>query len=127
MTDHLKAPTHLVSPQVLVPHVCITVCALDEFYIYSVKLELATVVPIVKQRGLFGWICVSLLGLVHRMTRAPTIVSFVVDAGGELAAKDATRATSKGPGDTCFCPRVSAPLGLAGPHLALSVDPGRQS
>ena len=127
MTDHLKAPTHLVSPQVLAPHVCITVCALDEFYIYSVKLELATVVPIVKQRGLFGWICVSLLGLVHRMTRAPTIVSFVVDAGGELAAKDATRATSKGPGDTCFCPRVSAPLGLAGPHLALSVDPGRQS
>ena len=81
MTDHLKAPTHLVSPQVLAPHVCITVCALDEFYIYSVKLELATVVPIVKQRGLFGWICVSLLGLVHRMTRAPTIVSFVVDAG----------------------------------------------
>ena len=84
MTDHLKAPTHLVSPQVLAPHVCITcitVCALDELYIYSVKLELATVVPIVKQRGLFGWICVSLLGLVHRMTRAPTIVSFVVDAG----------------------------------------------
>ena len=50
-------------------------------FTYSVKLELATVVPIVKQRGLFGWICVSLLGLVHRMTRAPTIVSFVVDAG----------------------------------------------
>ena len=94
-------------------------------FTYSVKLELATVVPIVKQSGLFGWICVSLLGLVHRMTRAPTIVSFVVDAG--RGAKDATRATSKGPGDTCFCPRVSAPLGLAGPHLALSVDPGRQS
>ena len=38
MTDHLKAPTHLVSPQVLAPHVCITcitVCALDEFYIFS--------------------------------------------------------------------------------------------
>ena len=132
MTDHLKAPTHLVSPQVLAPHVCITcitVCALDEFYIFS-QTGIGHGCSHCQTEWVVWLDLCEFIGSRSQNDSRPDNCVFCRRCWS-LAAKDAMRATSKGPGDTCFCPRVSAPLvvhlGLAGPHLALSVAPGRQS